>query len=67
MCSGRSLALFKTDVFTETGNFFAAVNYWALALAAVVFVGLRVFKKVHPIVFIALGAAAGIVFHLIVQ
>ena len=24
-------------------------------------------KKVHPIVFIALGAAAGIAFHLIVQ
>ena len=65
--SVAQLALFKTDVFTETGNFFAAVNYWALALAAVVFVGLRVFKKVHPIVFIALGAAAGIVFHLIVQ
>ena len=65
--SVAQLALFKTDVFTETGNFFAAVNYWALALATVVFVGLRVFKKVHPIVFIALGAAAGIVFHLIVQ
>ena len=63
--SVAQLALFKTDVFSATGNFFAAVNYWALALAAVIFVGLRVFKKVHPIVFIALGAAAGIAFHLV--
>ncbi len=65
--SVAQLALFKSDVFAETGSFFAAVNYWGLALAAVIFVGLRLFKKVHPIVFIALGAAAGIVFHLIVQ
>ncbi len=65
--SVAQLALFKTDVFTETGSFFAAVNYWALALAAVVFLGLRLFKKVHPIVFIALGAAAGIAFHWITQ
>lgn len=65
--SVAQLALFKTEVFTETGSFFAAVNYWALALAAVVFLGLRLFKKVHPIVFIALGAAAGIAFHWITQ
>lgn len=65
--SVAQLALFKADVFAATGSFFAAVNYWALALAAVIFVGLRVFKKVHPIVFIAIGAAAGIAFHLIAQ
>lgn len=65
--SVAQLALFHTDVFTETGSFFAAVNYWALALAAVVFIGLRLFKKVHPIVFIAFGAAAGIAFHMIVR
>ena len=63
--SVMQLALFNSDVFRETGSFFSAVNYWALALAAVLFAGMRIFKKIHPIVFIAIGAAAGIVFHLI--
>ena len=60
-------AFFKNDVFAETGSFFASVNYWAIALTMVLFVGMRVFKKIHPVVFIALGAAVGIAFHLLFQ
>lgn len=59
------LALFDKAAFLDGGTFFSALNYWGIVLAAVIFVGLRLFKKVHPIVFIAIGAAAGIGFHLL--
>jgi len=59
------LALFDKAALLDGGTFFSALNYWGIVLAAVIFVGLRLFKKVHPIVFIAIGAAAGIGFHLL--
>ena len=59
------LTLFDTAVFAEKQNFFSAFQFWSLVLAAAVFVGLRLFKKLHPIVFVAIGAAVGIGFHLI--
>ena len=59
------LTLFDTAVFAEKQNFFSAFQFWSLVLAAAVFVGLRLFKKLHPIVFVAIGAAVGIGFHLV--
>ncbi len=60
------LALFDKAALLDGGTFFSALNYWGIVLTAVIFVGLRIFKKVHPIVFIAIGAAAGIGFHLLI-
>ena len=45
-------------------NLMAALRIEAVVLFACVFAGASVFKKIHPLAFIALGAAAGIVFKL---
>ena len=58
------IAMFRSEVFAETGSFFAAVDYKSIILCVLLFVGIRLFKKVHPIVFIAIAAVAGIVFHM---
>lgn len=42
----------------------AAVRFEAVIVFALVYAGATFFKKLHPLVFIALGAAAGIVFKL---
>lgn len=47
-----------------SGGDFSNVILWkSVLLAIVVFVGQRIFPKLHPVVFILLGAVAGIVFH----
>lgn len=64
-CLGvAKIAMFKADVFAQTGNFMQAVDYKSLILCMVLFVGIKLFKKVHPIVFIAIAAVAGIVFQM---
>lgn len=64
--SVAQLTLFDKAVFAESGNPVMAFNFWGLVLAVVLFVGLRTFKKLHPIVFVAIGAAAGIGFHCLI-
>ncbi len=63
-----SIALmFRQVTVPETGAVETRLFYWpAVLLAAVVFACLHVqpLKKLHPIVFIALSAAAGVVFQL---
>ncbi|MCM1364271.1 MAG: chromate transporter [Faecalibacterium sp.] len=58
------IAMFKSDVFAQTGSFFQAVDYKSVILCAVIFVCVKLFKKVHPIVFIAAAAVIGIIFHM---
>ena len=38
------------------------INVSALILAAVIFFGMKYFKKIHPVFFIAFAAAAGVIF-----
>ncbi|MGN1349877.1 MAG: chromate transporter [Anaerovoracaceae bacterium] len=38
------------------------INVSALILAAVIFLGMKYFKKIHPVFFIAFAAAAGVIF-----
>lgn len=64
-----ALMFHETGVETAPGEFVTRTElfYWpAIALAAAVFVGLRLpgLKKLHPVVFIAVSALVGIVFQL---
>lgn len=59
------VALLDTELFAATGALADLVNFKALALAALLIVLTRFVKKtkgLHPVVFIALSAAAGIAF-----
>ena len=59
------LALFNADKFAETGAVFQSLRYESIVLCVLIFIGVQCFKKIHPIVFIAIAAAAGIGIHLI--
>ncbi len=53
------------EAFTLSALFtLSTYNLFAIAVAAVLFAAMRFFKKLHPIVFIAIGAVIGIVFKL---
>ena len=59
------ITLFNADTFSAGDSIISFFNWKAIALAAVIFVLTQCIektKKLHPIVFIALSAAVGIVF-----
>lgn len=63
--SVAKLAFFPNGFdFSSVGAFFSAVDYKVLILTAVILAGTMLWKKGHPIVFIAIGAAAGIIFKM---
>lgn len=62
-CLGvAKIAFFSADALSQGADFFAAVDYKSIILSALVFFGIQKFKKLHPIVFIIIAAAVGIVF-----
>lgn len=61
--SVAKIAFFDSGVF-ESSGFFAALDYKAIILAAVVFAALTCFKKLHPIVCILISAVIGIIFKM---
>ncbi len=64
-CLGvAKIAYYNSAVMAETGNFFMAVDYKSIVLSILVFIGVTRFKKIHPIVFIALSALVGIIFRM---
>lgn len=56
--------LVNVSAVTSVRSFFDTIDYPAVALFAVILTAAAVFKKVHPIVFIAAGALAGIIFKM---
>lgn len=58
------IAFFKSEVFAETDSFIQAFNYKSLILAVIIFVCIKLFKKVHPIFFIIAAAVIGIIFKM---
>ena len=57
--------LFKLTMLKEiTNGFFSVFDYKALILFAVLTACVFKFKKIHPIVFIAIGAVCGILFQM---
>ena len=65
-CSSvAKLVLFDLEAFRQSGGLFAAFRWESIALCVLIFIGVQCFKKIHPIVFIVIAAAAGIGWHLI--
>ena len=58
------VALVNLDAYERSGNFGDLIIWEAVILGVILFVLQVKFKKVHPIVFIALSALAGIAFHM---
>lgn len=58
------LSLLSLDRFSITGRVVDLVNWKCLLLAAVLWACVRLWKKVHPIAWIALSAVVGVVFQL---
>ena len=57
------LSIFLPLAFNFAGvTFFEVVNIKSILLFSLLLFGILKFKKLHPIVFIAIGAAAGIIF-----
>ena len=63
LIAAAGFAVLKIALFREADGFLASINWIAVALYAllVVLVHLKPLKKLHPIVFIAVGAVAGII------
>ena len=59
-----SEVLVRTENITSFLSFFTSVDYVAVLLFAVILVAAIFLKKLHPIVFIAAGAVAGIIFKM---
>ena len=62
--SVMKLALLRIPAFEASGQLFDLFNLPAIALFAVLFAAMMKWKKLHPVVFILAGAAAGIVFKM---
>ena len=55
--------LFNIELFQQTGNLASLFAIKSIILAVVIFALQKIFKKLHPIFFIAFAAVAGIVFN----
>lgn len=56
-------ALFNIDAFAKSGTISDLFFIKGIILAIVIFVLQKIFKKIHPVAFIAFAAAVGIVFN----
>lgn len=54
------ISFFDIELFEQTGKFSDLFTFFSITLAVVVFLLINKFKKIHPIVFIAISGAAGI-------
>ncbi len=62
-CLGvAKIAFFSAEAYADGLGFFAAVDYKSIILSALIFFGVTRFKKIHPIVFILIAAAVGVIF-----
>lgn len=64
-CLGvAKIAFYNGGIIAQTQDVFAAVDYKSIILSVLIFIGVTKFKKIHPIVFIVISAAIGIVFKM---
>ena len=56
-------AFWDSAAYESTGSLLSLIDFRAIALAAVMFIGIRKFNK-HPIIYIAISAVCGIVIGL---
>lgn len=62
--SVAKIAMFNNELFEQTGSFFSSIKIECVILCAVIFACIKLFKKVHPIVFIIAAAIIGILLKL---
>ncbi|MBQ9949491.1 MAG: chromate transporter [Clostridia bacterium] len=55
---------FTLSAVSDVQSFTGLFNFKGIILAAVLFFGMRFFKKLHPIVFIVISAVVGIIFSM---
>lgn len=58
------IAFFNAEAMAEGGSFLMAIDYKSIILSAVIFFMITKFKKLHPILLIALSAVIGIIFKM---
>lgn len=58
------IAFYNTEIYAQTQSIAQAINYKSIILCVVTFIMIKIFKKVHPVVFILLAAVVGIIFHM---
>lgn len=56
-------ALLNIDLFQQTGSLLDLFFFKGIALAVLIFALQKIFKKAHPVIFIAFSAVVGIVFN----
>lgn len=62
-CLGvAKIAFLGEGTISQQTDIFTLVDYKSIILSVLVFIGVTKFKKIHPIVFIVLAAAVGIIF-----
>ena len=63
LIAAAGFAVLKIALFTQAETFLASINWIAVALFAVLLFALhyKPLKKLHPIVFIAIGAVVGVI------
>lgn len=57
------ITLINIPAFEQSGNFADLFVFKAIILAVGIFIAQKFFKKIHPIVFIIISAAVGIIFN----
>ncbi len=57
------ITLINLDAFSKSGNIFDLFVFKTIILAVLIFVLQKIFKKIHPIVYIIFSAVVGIVFN----
>lgn len=57
------VTLLNIDGFTSSGNIADLFVFKAIILAVAIFIAQKFFKKIHPIAFIIISAAVGIIFN----
>ena len=58
-----NISLLNAEAYEETGSLAALLNWKCILLAAGIFAGIKLFNK-HPIIYIAIAAAVGVIFKL---
>lgn len=56
------VTMLNGEISAASGSFFSALNIKAIILAALIFVLMKKFKKIHPVYFIAASALIGVIF-----
>ena len=64
LLSVAKIAFFGTEELSDIASLIGAIDYKAVILSIIIFICIKKFKKVHPIVLILISGLAGIIFKM---